>query len=216
MNKDYTVTGLFPIPLYRTNLGHIPKDIYDFIINLDFERTPADNNFYSVDKYVLNLPELKILRNKIEKHIDNFIYGFLDVKRNMDFRIENSWVNKHNKGDWTPEHSHGSSLISGCFYLDTNEDTGSITFFKDKTYYNLWTNTIRVDFNYQDDPKMISNNLYNNQSVTYCPIKNDLLLFPSLLNHEVEYNTSNTKRYSLAFNVFPRGTSGGPINTLTV
>lgn len=215
-NNNYTVTPLFSIPFYRSNLGHLPKDIYDTIDKLEYERTPADNNFYSVNKYVLEIPELKILKNKIMNHLNFFIYDFLDVKDNMKFNIENSWVNKNLKGDWTPEHFHGNSLITGVFYLDANENSGPITFFKDKTHYNLWTETVRVDFNYQDTGSNSTSNFYNAQSVQFFPQKNDIIFFPSLLNHEVSPNESDRARYSIAFNTFPRGNAGGPINNITV
>lgn len=216
MKPNYKVNPLFPIPLYITNLGHVPQDVVECLKNLEFERTPGNNNFYSVNKYVLDLPHLKILKNMIMTHVNFFIYDFLDVKKNMQFQMENSWVNKNHKGDHTPEHYHGNSLISGVYYLDTNNDSGIISFFKDKNHYNLWTETVRVDFNYQDSLENLTSNFYNAQSVQFSPNKNDLILFPSLLNHEVAPNNSNIVRYSLAFNVFPRGTAGGPINSITV
>jgi len=216
MRNRFSVNPLFAIPFYQSNLGHMPKDIYDTIESLDFERTPADVNFYSVNKYVLELEELKILKNKIIEHVNFFIYDFLDVKENMKFNIENSWVNKYLKNDTSPEHYHGNSLISGIYYLNVDENSGNITFYKDKSHYNLWTETIRIDFKYQDDNKKFTNNFYNAQSVQFQPKKGDIVLFPSLLNHEVSPNESDIVRYSLAFNLFPRGTAGGPINSITV
>lgn len=211
----HTVTPLFPIPFYKTNLGYIPQDISDAIMNLEYERTPGDNNYYSVNKYVLEISELKVLKNHLMTHVNFFVYDVLDVKSNMQFRIENSWVNKHHKGDASPEHYHGNSLISGVFYLATNEESGSLILYKDKTHYNLWTETVRVDFNWQDRGKTTSN-FFNTSSIEYRPQSNDLILFPSLLNHEVTKNNSEFIRYSLAFNIFPRGETGGPINRVKV
>jgi uncharacterized protein (TIGR02466 family) len=216
MNNNFTVTPLFSIPFYRANVGYIPADIRETVENLEYERTPANNNSYSINKYVLDLPELKILKNKIMEQVNFFIYDFLDVKDNMKFNIENSWVNKHIKEDSSPEHYHGNSLVSGVFYIDADQNSGPISFFKDKTHYNLWTETVRIDFNYQDNVDSKTPNLYNAQSIQFFPQKNDLILFPSILNHEVAPNNSDIVRYSLAFNLFPRGTAGGPINTITV
>jgi uncharacterized protein (TIGR02466 family) len=216
MITDFSITPLFAFPLYRSNLGHIPKDVYDTLVGLEFERTPANNNFYSVNKYVLEKDDLAILKNKIMKHVDFFIYNCLEVKENMKFNVENSWVNKYLKGDNSPEHYHGNSLISGVYYIDVDDNTAPITLFKDKTHYNLWTETVRVDFKYQDPEENKSSNFYNALSVQCYPQKGDIVLFPSLLNHEVPPNDTETTRYSLAFNLFPRGTAGGPINTITV
>lgn len=214
--NNFSVTPLFAIPLYQTSLGSLDVKMKDFIINTEFERMPANNGDYSVNKYILDCPELADLKEKIMIHVHNFVYEVLDSKKNMDFQMENSWVNRHYSNDFSGEHYHGNSLISGVYYIETTLDSGAIVFHKDKSTYNLWTETIRVDFNYQDNFDEGKLNVYNAQGWGLRPKKNDLVLFPSLLNHSVEDNRSDIVRYSLAFNVFPRGKAGGPINTLTV
>jgi uncharacterized protein (TIGR02466 family) len=216
MTSTFKVTPLFGIPLYQTNLGTLDKSMREFIENLEYERMPADNGDYSVNKYILNTPELTPLKAKIMKAADNFIYTVLDVKRNMDFQMENSWVNRHYTGDYSGQHYHGNSLISGVYYIDTDGDTGAFICHKDKGQYNLWTETVRVDFNYQDHADDAKLNFFNADAWGIFPAKNDLIMFPSLMTHSVEENESAKVRYSLAFNLFPRGTAGGPINTLTV
>jgi uncharacterized protein (TIGR02466 family) len=188
----------------------------DFIESQEYERMAADNGDYTVNKYILNTPELAPLKAKIMKAADNFIYSVLDVKRNMDFCMENSWVNRHYTGDFSGQHYHGNSLISGVYYIDTGVDTGAFICHKDKGNYNLWTETVRVDFNYQDHADDAKLNFFNADAWGIFPAKNDLIMFPSMMTHSVEENQSAKVRYSLAFNLFPRGTAGGPINTLTV
>jgi uncharacterized protein (TIGR02466 family) len=188
----------------------------EFIESQEYERMAADNGDYTVNKYILDTPELAPLKAKIMKAADNFIYTVLDVKRNMDFRMENSWVNRHYTGDYSGQHYHGNSLISGVYYIDTGVDTGAFVCHKDKGNYNLWTETVRVDFNYQDHGNDAKLNFFNADAWGLYPAKNDLIMFPSMMTHSVEENQSSKIRYSLAFNLFPRGTAGGVINTLTV
>jgi len=216
MNNQFKVTPLFGIPLYHTNLGSLDKTLREYIENIPYERMPANNGDYSVDKYILNTPELAPLKAKIMKAADNFIYTVLDVKRNMDFQMENSWVNRHYANDYSGQHYHGNSLISGVYYIDTDGDTGAFVCHKDKGNYNLWTETVRVDFNYQDHGNDAKLNFFNADAWGLFPAKNDLIMFPSMMTHSVEENQSAKVRYSLAFNLFPRGTAGGVINTLTV
>lgn len=216
MTNTFKVTPLFGVPLYQTNIGTLDKSMREYIENIEFERMAADNGDYSINKYILDTLELAPLKAKIMKAVDNFIYTVLDVKRNMDFRMENSWVNRHYPGDYSGQHYHGNSLISGVYYIDTDGDTGAFICHKDKGHYNLWTETVRVDFNYQDHADGAMLNFFNADAWGLFPAKNDLILFPSMMTHSVEENKSEKVRYSLAFNVFPRGTAGGPINTLTV
>jgi uncharacterized protein (TIGR02466 family) len=216
MTPTYKVTPLFGVPLYQTNVVSLDKSMRDFIESQEYERMAADNGDYTVNKYILDTPELAPLKAKIMKAADNFIYTVLDVKRNMDFRMENSWVNRHYTGDYSGQHYHGNSLISGVYYIDTGVDTGAFVCHKDKGNYNLWTETVRVDFNYQDHGNDAKLNFFNADAWGLYPAKNDLIMFPSMMTHSVEENQSSKVRYSLAFNLFPRGTAGGLINTLTV
>jgi uncharacterized protein (TIGR02466 family) len=88
-------------------------------------------------------------------------------------------------------------MISGVIYLLTTENSGAICFHKDRTVKNIFTDTIRIDFSNQNN--------WNTEVLGFKPMNNDILLFPSILNHSVSINDSNEDRYSLAFNVFPRG-----------
>ena len=215
--KNFEVIPLWPIPLYRGNLGPLKKEIKDFLLSLDLEPYdgtdgPRTNNTsYSVNKYVLNIPELQELKDKVMEHVNFFVYDFLDAEHNMEFGLENSWLNVNGPGDYTDMHYHGNSLICGCLYIDVNEKSGSFIVAKDKEYTNLFNQTVRVDFKQSDKLSIYTSSIFPVQ-----PKNHDILLWPNHLNHGVNPNESNANRISLAFNLFPRGTAGGPINRLTV
>src|SRR5213075_914536 len=65
------------------------------------------------------------------------------------------------------------------------------------------------------DLDMDSFNLYNCKSWGHKPKANDICLFPSVVSHSVDPNESNEERWSLAFNVFVRG-SFGPQHLLNI
>jgi uncharacterized protein (TIGR02466 family) len=207
---DYSVTPLFPVPLYRTPLGSLEKNIRELIETLEFEEMPSKNGHYTVNKYILDQEKFTPLKNRIQYHVNNFLYEVLGCDKNLEFQIQNSWINRHSLNDWADSHRHNNSLISGVYYIDVNDDSGTITFLKDKSHYNLWPEMIDVEI---DQTKL---NFFNAQTWDVLPKKNDLIMFPSLLYHAVSENKSNKLRYSLAFNVFPRGTLGGSINTLKI
>lgn len=216
MNRDFEVIPLFAIPLYRTYLGPIDQKIKDFIINAPCERMPYGNGSYSINKYFLDEHVLAPLKKQIMEKVRHFIYDFLDVKNNMDFKIENSWINRHEPGDYSQSHWHGSSLISGVYYVDVSNDSGDIVFHKDSRHINLFNPLIKIDFNYNETLDQNKMNVFNTENFGLQPRPGDLILFPSHLAHSVDENLTKKTRNCIAFNLFPRGTSGGAINTLTL
>lgn len=212
---NYNVTPLFPIPLYQTNIGKNQEEV-DFIKTQTFVRVPANNGSYSEDKKILDRQELSVLKEKIQEHINNFVHRVLDCDDELIFQIQNSWINQHNKDDFAGAHRHSNSIISGIYYPEVNDQSGAIVFQKDKSYYNLWTDTINIGFNYQRHKNQDKLNIFNSDAWGIYPQIGDLLLFPSLLFHAVTENLSDHTRYSLAFNVFPRGQIGDEINCINI
>jgi hypothetical protein len=125
-------------------------------------------------------------------------------------------VNRHYKDDFSQPHWHGSSILSGVYYIEIEQNTGDIIFHKDRTHMNLFNPLIEIGHNFEDSEDQSKMNIYNIQNFGMQPLKNDLLLFPSQVSHSVDPNVKGKTRYTLAFNLFPRGTSGGAINTLTL
>jgi uncharacterized protein (TIGR02466 family) len=210
---NYKLTPLFAIPLYQAILS-TEHNIDDFTYSIDYERMPANNGDYSCNNYILNEPRLLSLKSEIQSHIDYFLYELLDCKTDIQFHIENSWINKHDKNDFAGVHRHSNSLISGVYYISVDNNSGSIVFQKDKSYYNLWNEIIDIEFNYQTHTDQSKLNVFNAEGWGVTPKNNELILFPSHLYHLVTENNSEKTRYSLAFNVFPRGKIGGKLNTL--
>ena len=210
---NHSITSLFAIPLYQANIP-CEQHIIDFIETQTFSRMPADNGSYTENKKILHSLELEILKSKIQMHVDYFVHDILDCDNNLNFEIQNSWVNRHKEKDFAGIHRHSNSIISGVYYLQTDTQSGAIVFQKDKSYYNLWTDTIEIGFNYQKTNDQSKLNNFNSDAWGIYPQPGDLLLFPSLLYHSVLESQSQKIRYSLAFNVFPKGDFGDHINHL--
>ena len=188
----------------------------EFIVKAPCERMPANNGSYTIDKYFLNSPELAVLKAQIMEKVHHFIYDFLDVEKKLDFQMENSWINRHGPGDYSMSHFHGNSIVSGVYYVQIEENAGDIIFHKDNRHLNLFNPLIEVKFNYDTTLDQSKMNVYNTNNFGIQPLPGDLVLFPSHLAHSVDKNITNKTRYCIAFNVFPRGTSGVTINTLTL
>jgi uncharacterized protein (TIGR02466 family) len=194
---EFKVHNLWPIPIYEDKIP-VKKQWKDTITNLEYERTHVNNSDISKDRYILNsIPDLK---NDIENHCENFVRKYLTVKNNAKFYLLNSWSNIHSPNESSQIHFHASSLLSGVYYPIFPKNSGNIAFHNIGTYANIFNQSIR--FEYEEN-----NNLTSEKYVLNLK-EGTIVIFPSHLDHSVERNNSNEKRYSIAFNFYVRGKFG--------
>jgi uncharacterized protein (TIGR02466 family) len=199
MNAE--VFPIFATPLYRSKLNFDHKKILDIAEKKEYNwLTNANNGYKTNESYILNCSEFTQLKQEIKKHIHFFVHDILKVRKDIKFYITNSWIMKHKKGNWSQNHHHSNSLISGIYYINVNEETGKIYFNKSQHFLNLFPSFFKILF---DDY-----NYFNSRRIEILPCNDDLLLFPSHLYHEVEENKSEENRYCLAFNCFIETTLG--------
>ncbi len=208
---NYQIHKLFPIPVYRSKVN-VDTLTYHKLIGFEWE----DSDRYggemithkeTINRRILNLPQFANLKSQIQEHINKFAYEIIGAQRDHKWEITTSWVNKVEPGGYSANHWHSNSLISGVFYLNTDEKSGAIVFHKERMHHTLWGDTLCIDF--EKDTEV------NSTATGFLPANGDILLFPSILNHSVLVNESTIDRYSLAFNVFPRGVFGQGGNSET-
>lgn len=200
-----TVLPLFAVPLYTDNIG-TEYDL-DFLKNASlYERMESNNGFYSKDKFILEDPRLKSLKDMIQEHINAFT-GYLSISNDAEFYITNSWIVKHIKGDWGPSHYHGNSVISGVYYFDVDPNSGDIIF--ENRQDNLFGKTLEFDFKEW--------NIFNSFEWSLTPENGNIVMFPSHLAHRIRPCQSDL-RYCMPFNVFVRGKLGSTslVSTLEI
>jgi len=199
--KNYQVVDLFPMPVYKSSIP--PLDTIT-IKKLEAHEWEVEDGYVThtetAQRHLLHLPEYKGLKKELQKHIDQYVYEVIGVQKDHKWEITTSWVNRSKPGNYHTEHWHSNSMVSGVLYINTDPNTGAIIFHKDRSYSNLWSDTLRLEFDKETD--------YNTSAVGILPKTNEVLLFPSILNHSVMTNHSTQDRFSLAFNVFPRGVFG--------
>lgn len=108
-----------------------------------------------------------------------------------NIKLQESWFNFYKKYSYQNWHDHYTGAvysISGVYYHKVAEDGGIIEF-KDSSQIQ---NTATFPSN--------CNNMNYFSTVRYTPEVGKLILFPSYLQHCVEYVKSDTDRISLAFN----------------
>ena len=190
------IIQLFPISVFETNIG-VDEDIKDFLINQEFELMPSKNGSFTKDRYILNRDDCKDLKEKIFKALNYYVREYLTVQKDINFYLQNSWVNMHKTDDYGQSHIHANSLISGVYYIQTFEDSGNIIFHKPDGYTNLFHTSTNIRFEKYDN--------HNTDRYIIKPKDGTLLFFPSHLLHSIEKNLNKQKRYSMGFNFFAEG-----------
>ena len=200
MTNDFGIMGLFPSPVYITgrdsNLDLTEeKEIEDII--KEGVRKIGDLDHYTDNTHIFDT-KLKNLKEFCERHIKVCAKKILNPKGELDFYITQSWLNITKPGEWHHQHSHQNSIISGVFYISTEEDD-KITFSDPNSRVKELIKFERKEFN-----------LWNSTSWFFPSVTNELMLFPSWLDHQVVVNEkATTDRISLSFNTFVRGKLGG-------
>lgn len=184
------VNFLFPTPVVRFKYTKSFSRELAFIKSLSYSEASDRDNQISIEKYVLNLPELSEIKSFILEAVKEYainIYASLN-----DLKITQSWTNKNVPGRGHHLHNHPNSILSGVFYFQS--DDSSIKFH----------NSIQKTFQL----KVSSLNDFNCGYSQLAVSSGDLLIFPSDLLHSVPANQSLNERISLAFNTFVDGNLG--------
>tara|TARA_R110000851_G_scaffold122856_1_gene252449 strand:+ start:3841 stop:4443 length:603 start_codon:yes stop_codon:yes gene_type:complete len=192
---------MWSVPLFKTNIGKPDPITMAWIRNLEYPHE-ASGHDHTADKYILERPKLKKLKQQLKETCDFFVHNEMGVHEDINFEIQNSWINRHQKGENNTLHWHSNAMLSAVYYIQNEPNAGDILFRRSHLYYNLFHDTVRVPF--QED----SMNQYNMDTIAHKPVSGDLLIFPSHCEHMVTQNETTSERYSLAFNLFARGEIG--------
>ena len=146
----------------------------------------------SISEDVNVLRKYKELNKEIKKAVDKTLKEVLMLE-NINYRIFSSWLTKTKPKLFSDQHKHSNSWLSGVYYPKGNPGFG-IKFYHDGMNQ------------FFTPPKKY--NIYNSHEWTVIPKDNYLILFFSQLRHQIMPNLSSEDRYSLAFNIMPKGNFG--------
>jgi len=152
-----------------------------------------------------------VSNNNNFQHIKNFIesctkevHKDLEIIDNLEFKIDDMWININNKSNFNHIHDHvaldipapktriiKSSILSGVFYVECPENSGNIAFYSSSKRKTL------VDMNFLKNP---GNNYFHDIN-TMTPKKGELYIWFSDLPHSVMPNKTDDDRISISFNM---------------
>tara|TARA_B100000459_G_scaffold5649_1_gene3595 strand:+ start:705 stop:1367 length:663 start_codon:yes stop_codon:yes gene_type:complete len=118
----------------------------------------------------------------------------------QELEIQQSWVNVNEPGMSHPQHWHSNSFLSGVFYLRSEHENGApIVFSSALRNFPLYLEPAE-----REDNEKAEHNKYMVSSFKVATVPGSLLVFSSLMPHQVPTNESDSVRISLSFNTFPK------------
>ena len=200
MNKKIIIP--FSQPIYQVDDSSlITEEVIEFVKNITYIRfdPPNNNGSISEDTYILNNPVLEDIKNHILNMLKEYvvdIYGY--SPNNLEPCFLNSWITKHNKDDYSQDHYHTNSIVSGTFYIQVDEKSGALAF--KKHFSGL--------FPHQLEPEIDTYTQHNSAEWRIIPKNGTTVLFPSDFVHFTDKSKSDKDRYCLAFNIWFKGHFG--------
>jgi len=198
--------NLFPTRLFKTK--HNPKDLEDIkkyiIENHSHHQTPnkmsmnRDNAFLGLEKDVRFF--------SLKKDVENIFNKILSESyktHSIEAYVCSMWSTCNIPGEGGQMHLHTNSYFSGVFY-PFKETSSNICFFsplQDKISLDIAGNVTEW-------------NEFNCPNYEYSPQECDLIFFPSYFLHQIMFNNSKRRRYSVAFNLFLRGNLLSPTSNI--
>lgn len=187
------ITPIFPTTFLQANLGReIGEKEIKAINDLEYEHRAL--KLVSKNTNVFDMPKLKNIRLFIQETLDFYMKEVVKAS-NAEIYITQSWVNVTNKNQRHDQHTHSNSFLSGVFYVHVDPVVDKIIFERQRTAFPLAVQPTEFT-------------LLNSDSWTVNVNNGDLIIFPSDLKHGVPLKTHDSKRISIAFNTFLKGTLG--------
>jgi uncharacterized protein (TIGR02466 family) len=195
--------NVFPIPIARVS---IDSDIIENSLQLV-------NNYISTSKCLEEDREPGELLTTFYQDNDKNFLGTLNDKKMLYTINDNarkflntlgfdpacfieitSWLQLYPPTSLFNRHDHYGAIVSGVVYLQAPENSGNIMFYN-PVEQRRTTNTFFHKIQKEE-------NEFNYNHVEYTPIKGEMILFESWLQHSVKLNRSNDNRIAISFNIW--------------
>ena len=200
--------GIHPVKCFETILTD------DFSILKDFRKKvrykDAHTNEYEKDgdvesivassyNRILEHPDLIYVKKTLMYHFDVFMYNFLKVAPEISTTITTSWFARIKKGGAIHNHNHTNSWYSGLLYFDDDYTGAAPLALENPTHVFSHFDMIALN----DQAQYRQNAYYE-----VIPQPNKLFFFPSYIKHMSGVQLADKTRYSLAWNIYPKGKIG--------
>lgn len=122
--------------------------------------------------------------HEIGFHVNHFAQ---ELNSNATYNLENAWLNIATKDNFQEHHRHAGACFSAVYYLQAPEGSGDLIFENPAGFMPQLLNLSDVG-------------LLNENSHSYKPVENSLIIFRSHIQHMVALGSNTKERISIAAN----------------
>ncbi|HTM96862.1 MAG TPA: TIGR02466 family protein, partial [Croceibacterium sp.] len=190
-----TAHQIFPTTIWSVNLPDLAPHLEEWKRALDAKMAEEKEGVgrstrggWSGPKTLFAEERFKPLAVAAQTHFGKCLVA-MGMPAGFRFGLE-AWGNIHEQGGYNKLHIHREAILSGVFYLSRPGDSGAIVF-HDPRPGTLFSRPFGLGVNKWSEIRM-------------SPPTGAMLMFPNWMEHSVEPNQSQERRYSIAINaIFP-------------
>jgi|TARA_X000001388_G_scaffold76976_1_gene75907 hypothetical protein len=176
-NKNKFIIPFAGYPIFVIQNGfYVNADELNFIKNIEYQDHLEINNLkLSKNGDVLELQQLKRLKDFIKESLDDYVSNILEIDNSFSFC--QSWSTIQNGKTKHPSHTHPNHLISSVYYVKTK---------KTELIFNIDRSILQCGYYFKYDVK--NYNVFNSHSYKVILKQGDIIFFPGQLHHESSTN----------------------------
>ena len=194
MNLSYSNINLFPSVIHQFDVNgfnEIQDELIDFVYNMR-EKDPVGHTISNRRGWQSSCFSIDNEDDVLKKFLTNCLAEFPPIKKSVRLFVS-AWVNINPPEAFNMKHNHPTSDLSGVLWIKSQKDCGNIIFDSPRSFA-----THQEIECYNEDFKE-NNNYFH--SFSFNPVAGRLIVFPSHLDHHVDFNESQEDRISVSFNI---------------
>ena len=194
MDLNYKTNLIFPIPIHQFDVNgfsEIQDELIDFVYKMR-EKDPVGHTISNRRGWQSSCFSIDTEDDVLKLFLTNCLAVFPPIKKSVKLFVS-AWVNINPPEAFNMKHNHPTSDLSGVLWIKSQKDCGNIIFESPRSFA-----THQEIECYNEDFKE-NNNYFH--SFSFNPVAGRIMVFPSHLEHHVDFNNSQEDRISVSFNM---------------
>ena len=194
MDLNYKTVNIFPVPVHQFDVNgfsEIQDDLIDYVYKMK-EKDPVGHTISNRRGWQSSCFSLENEDDILQNFLTNCLSEFPPIEKYIKLFVS-AWININPPNAFNLKHNHPTSDLSGVLWIKSQKDCGNIIFDSPRSFA-----THQEIECYNEDFKE-NNNYFH--SFSFNPIAGRLIVFPSHLEHHVDFNESEEDRISVSFNI---------------
>ena len=195
MDSNYRTIPLFPINVHVLKIDKFDDYKDQIIKDIYYEKNndPEGRKLSNVGGWQSDAVGIEECKSRfIQKIMIESLTGFKPMSNKTYMKVE-GWTNVNKPGDYNRLHDHPVCELSGVLWIKIPPNSGYIRFVDPQ----LFSRYKELD-SYTEEFKEPTNSF---MTYNFYPKEGTMLIFPSVLQHEVTENKSSEDRISYSFNI---------------